>query len=348
MIDLVRHIVSQMPRPEQLQTAEGVRQALTQSGVLLETQLQQAVRDRLAPLADFKNNLLQLWQQLQTRPEIQTALATMTLPAAAAVTMPPPAAAGATPSASAPTPENLRQFLSQASLLLSNYLNSAGGTPRSVDYSNALLMLWRVLNVRLNTQGGSASAMPATEQSLPPLLRGAAPQAQAAVPPSLGMLANLDSMLHELLRQTHGALARLELAQLASLPRDDDGVRSWTFEIPVVVADTKGELVQFVLERRRKHEQEGNDAWSIKLAFHFADLGSLHANVALASERIGVTLWAEQPMTAKLFERHLPELYDRLQSAGLQVMHIRCHCGAPQESRDDSAISDNVLIDERA
>lgn len=164
-------------------------------------------------------------------------------------------------------------------------------------------------------------------QAAPPPSRGGLPQAQAAAPP--GLAGAGVSGASELLQQTEGALARLQLSQLASLPTEQPPQRLWTLELPVL-HEQRTDLFQLRIEEEATGGAPGNAApWSVMLAFHLPSLGPVHARILLNGPQVSATLWAEQAGTAALFNAQLEELRTGLQRAGMQVGRIACTEGTP-------------------
>ena len=161
----------------------------------------------------------------------------------------------------------------------------------------------------------------------PPPLRHALPQAQASVstPVAGATLATATDML----RQTEGALARLQLSQVASLPSEQQPQRLWTLEIPVL-HEQRTDLFQLRIEEEIAGAG-GDDAapWSVMLAFDLPSLGPVHARILVNGPQVSATLWAEHPGTAALFNDQLEELRTGLQRAGVLVGRITCTEGAP-------------------
>ncbi len=184
-----------------------------------------------------------------------------------------------------------------------------------------------------------------TTATPPPPLRGGQPQAQASVNiPVAGAAPTATTA--DMLRQTEGALARLQLSQVASLPNEQQPQRLWTLEMPVL-HEQRTDLFQLRIEEETSGAS-GDDAtpWSVMLAFDLPSLGPVHARILVNGPQVAATLWAEDPGTAALFNDQLEALRAGLQHAGLLVGRITCTEGTP--ASPPPASGNTPLVDTRA
>ncbi len=183
---------------------------------------------------------------------------------------------------------------------------------------------------------------------VPPPLPNSQPFAQPRMPANAASLLNLGlpQQLQELLRQVDGSLARIQLSQLAA-NAEDDGRRSWLLDLPLRHGD-QFDLLQIRIDKERGGKGQGADSlWSITLAVELDGLGEIHIRVTLSGGVVSATFWAENDHTTKLFTRHLDELQQRLQAAGLHVGSLNARCGSPQTA-DERPSLPYILLDEEA
>ena len=127
--------------------------------------------------------------------------------------------------------------------------------------------------------------------------------------------------------EVEGALARLQLHQLAALPRAQAPAQ-WIFTLPV-----GGNAPAYVLELQIRGEDERGAApdapraWSVLLHLDLPRLGAVQARIDLQGEQVAATLWAECEATIAAVRRHLPHLEAELRGAGLRVERLGCHRG---------------------
>jgi hypothetical protein len=193
------------------------------------------------------------------------------------------------------------------------------------------------------------SATASAPLNAPPPLRGAVPVAQPALRPSADLLNGLGKLRTDLLQQSEAALARLQLSQLAALPRDGErGLLEWLFELPVRRGD---DIDLWSLRVYREPDSQPRDrrprppCWSVLLAFDLPGLGPVQARVRLVGERVSTDFWAAHQHTVPLLNGHLHELRRSLSAVGLEVAELKCRAG----SMPTAGSGDNKpLINERA
>lgn len=305
----INHLVSQLPTPPQLNKgdAETMKRLIKESGVFLERSLNQ-----LTPTAtqndslnrDFKANLLKVLQQLQNyqaatkeMPQPQTASSAKQTPQLPAALAPRPATPPLpSPASPPPTTETLAK-------------------PAAPPMTTPLPPL---------------STPP--ESSLPPL-KTAPLQAQAPSQATVSANMPLNQIIEELSQQIDSALSRLRVTQLSNLPVDNSVQQNWTVELPLRRPDSG--VIDLVHMRIEEEEQGGNQdekktkLWRVTLAFDFAELGAMYANIALVERKISTTFHAEQAQTATLIDENLKVLTKTLTDAGLTIDTLACHQGKP-------------------
>lgn len=310
---LAREIFNRLPDSGSIATANGLRQALRDSGLFLETKLAQASTaqpgvpkddPRSAELTrDIKANLLRLVSVLREN-------AANSAPGTSRTGGPPTGATPAATSGTAPTAQLAAALASAAA-------------PRAP----------------LTAPSPDADA---------PLQRG-----QPPLPPvAAARLANAQELAlttRELQRQAEGALARVQLNQLSSLPQERQAGMEWLIELPVR-REQETDIWNLRISRDPDRAQ-GRDAaeqapgWSVMLAFDLPGIGAMQTRVNLRGEQISAQFFSQTAGVLPLVMEHLPVLQARLRQAGLQVDELSCHHGqiptpvAPMRTR---------LLDERA
>lgn len=219
--------------------------------------------------------------------------------------------------------EQLRQALLRSGPFLEARLAEAvaqglPGLTAENDLKAGLLgLLARLLGLRLPTAPTDRPPRPAGADAPPPL-PGGQPAAQARV--TFDTLDDAAETLRQLRQQVEGALARVQLGQLASLPAEDDGRRAWLLELPLRQPDGQVDVLalRFEEEAARGHADE-SPRWQVSLALDLPGLGPVQAHIALRGGSVSARFQAESAATVRLFEHHLSELQQRLRAAGLAV-----------------------------
>ena len=219
-------------------------------------------------------------------------------------------------------PARLQQAVLDSGLFLESRLaTGAGVTERwsvSQDLKARLLRLAAVLEKHASspaqrTQGETAATR--MNPDAPP-----APPAKETEP------------VRELLRQTDGVLARIQVRQLGSAGPQASGVTAWHIEVPVT-NNGQAEVLPLQFEREEGDDEQQAALWSVKLAVELVALGKLYARIVLASGTVSTTIWAERRETAALAKQRLAGLQDALVAAGLPVGVLCCQQGTPQDSQ---------------
>ncbi len=312
--ELVRSIVKQMPDTQTAATPQGLKKAVTESGVFLERQLLRQPNQASRPLfinSDFKANLLRLVQLVQQWPG-GSGQTTANAPRATS--------ASGTPSPPA-TPDQIQRTI-QASV---SGKPSAAAAPPAV--SSATVQA--TSGAAAGTGGTSPSGLPAG--ALAPPLRGTIPVPQPAMQSSLELLNRVAGFRTDLLQQAEAALTRLQLHQLAALPREGErGLLEWLFELPI----RRGEDIdlwsmRLFAEHRQQQQKTRRQApsWSVQMAFDLPGLGPIQAQVQLAGEQVSTRFWAEHQHTLPLLREYMHELRQALNEAGLDVGELECQPG---------------------
>ncbi|AKH19549.1 flagellar hook-length control protein FliK [Sedimenticola thiotaurini] len=151
----------------------------------------------------------------------------------------------------------------------------------------------------------------------------------------------------ELHQKAEGALARVQLHQLASMPDENNPRQFWQFELPIPHPDGHDEfLIQF--GREAKPAGQEGDRWSVTLNFNIEPTGPVSARLSLSGEEISSHFIAEQPEGANRIEQLLPTLREAFIKAGLQVGKLSAGQGVATNKRADQPPSPLPLLDERA
>ena len=188
-----------------------------------------------------------------------------------------------------------------------------------------------------STQSRSAASTAASDAT--PLLRTSAPHPQSRVPASLAQAVfaagDATGPTDHVLRQVEGALARVELGQLASLRSDDAPGQVWLLELPVRSPDGETDVLQLRIEQETSGTaDESAPVWAVSLAFDLAELGPMRARIAVRGEQVSTLFFAEREATVARVRTELADLEDALSERGLKVGSLGCRAGVPAPSVD--------------
>ncbi len=194
-----------------------------------------------------------------------------------------------------------------------------------------------------------AATKPAITNSTAPVLphRGAAVSAQPQTVADLPTIANLGSQIAHLHKQLEGALSRIQLHQLASLPVSAEAAdRAWVFELPIRYNDTTQLMhISIDTDESGPHNDTMQQTWTANLAFDLPELGAVHARISLRGDQLSTIFWAPSEITTAHFQSALPELDQRLCAAGFKAPRVQALHGMPPEKDGPSPVPEQHLID---
>ncbi len=365
--ELVRATLRQMPDVQAVSTQQGLKKAIGDSGIFLESRLLQSAGTAATPPAiqgDFKANLLRLiqlvhnWPGSSTRtgadkqpPSTGTPTSTpVTLkpgtstqapaagipkapgqppampPGSVPAAQPPATPPSSVPAAQQPAPDQV-QRTTRASIP-----GATPGTSRPAATTATASLLPATPPAPLPGGGTSGSSPTVLLSGEPPApLRGALPVPQSALQVSLDLINRMGNFRTDLLLQAEAALARIQLHQLAAVPREAErGLLEWLFELPIRRGDAIDLWSMRLLQDGSEQQHEAKQPvkrWAVQLAFDLPGLGPVQAQVQLCNEQVSTRFWAEQADTLPLLREHMHELREALHTAGLDVGELECRRG---------------------
>ena len=150
-----------------------------------------------------------------------------------------------------------------------------------------------------------------------------------------------------LFNKTEGAIARIVLDQLASLPKNDDQQNLWQIEIPFTDGHHT-DSVKLKINRESKANLATDQAnWSVVLELNPPGLGTLHSRISLVGNVIDTYFWSDQQTVTALVQEHLDLLSTRYTQAGLTVGQLNALEGAPVNAKSSDPSLLPILLDER-
>lgn len=173
----------------------------------------------------------------------------------------------------------------------------------------------------------------------PPPHNGALPAAQPVAPATLTKNGSPETVMHQLLSDSDGAIARQTLLQVASLPQQadvsagrlDPTAPRWNFEIPFAMAQGTTAMAQFEISRDGGDNERdaAQRIWRARFSLNVEPAGPVHALISLSGARTSVRMWAERPATADQLRAGVSRLSQALARAELQPGEIVVRDGTP-------------------
>jgi hypothetical protein len=249
------------------------------------------------------------------------------------------------------TGPDLHAAVAGSGLFLEAMLAAAAPSPGSAgaaDLSGDLKALLSRLAEDLSPQAeiaalemAAAEAQPATDPRRPRAAMGssnrppppsrdglisAQPPSQARVAPSDGRAA----LTLALRQDTQAALARLQLSQIASLPKPGAPTR-WSFELPVAAVEGRA-MAQFEISRDdagRGAAPDSSPTWRAKFSINVEPNGPVHAEITLTGGRTRVTLWGESEAARRELAARQGDLAAELVGENGADAAVRVLAGSP-------------------
>lgn len=177
--------------------------------------------------------------------------------------------------------------------------------------------------------------------ALPDLSARAAERASVASPPA------------ELARMVEGAVERIKLQQLASLPDHpglsitDDRSQSTRLALQIPLAIQGQErpetaMIGLMIEHQPHSDRPADVSvdeddknategfpWKVRIAVDLEETGPVQAEIALRGQRIAVTLWAERKSMAEDARAAIGTLHQALTGAAFEVSNLEVRDGRP-------------------
>lgn len=194
--------------------------------------------------------------------------------------------------------------------------------------STAPLAAWdlktRLLELAASIKTAQAQTTATSVQTPHPSLSAAASKQETSASAAESTVTGKSDLLPELAQQASGALARIVLDQLASLPKPDSRILTWQMEIPF----RDGERLQTLRltiagGKQAKGDPAEPQPWTVDLEMEPPGLGQIRVRLVLQGERISSFWWGETQTTTRLLKRHLDTLAGRFRAVGLEPNHLQ-------------------------
>ncbi len=149
-----------------------------------------------------------------------------------------------------------------------------------------------------------------------------------------------------LLNKTEGALARIVLDQLASLPQNDDQQHIWQIEIPFKDGSYT-DSVKLKINRDAKPNEENHLAnWSVVLELNPSGMGTLHIKISLMDDKVDTYFWSDRQNISAMVQEQIDLLANRYTEAGLVVGNLGVLEGSPSNVKSSGPEFAPTLLDE--
>lgn len=125
-----------------------------------------------------------------------------------------------------------------------------------------------------------------------------------------------------LLAKTEGAIARIVLDQLASLPPTNEPQNTWQIGIPFTDG-AHTDTVNLKIANESKPNQDPHQAnWSVVLELSPPGMGIVHCKISLNDDKVDTYFWSNVQASLEQVEGHLDLLANGYTQAGLTVGNL--------------------------
>jgi len=248
--------------------------------------------------------------------------------------------------------DGLKRALSLSGMFLerkmdvANHSMAQDGSEFDQDFKANLLRLMFSLkqNASSKMPGQPTIAKSISTSSTPPLA-GKPLQGQQRNAATVNSNQSSVQIIDELLQQANGAIARLQVNQVSSLPNDDNLQQVLSFELPIRHED-RIDVVQIrIFQDRTATHREESHRWSASLALAMESLGTVYATITISQQQVWTSIWAERKATVEIVSQHLQDLYSGYIKAGLKIGATQCFHGTPPPAVKNAH---TILVDSNA
>jgi len=142
----------------------------------------------------------------------------------------------------------------------------------------------------------------------------------------------LQILLKDLQNKSEGALARLVLNQLKSLPQEDQNKQVWVIDLPFTEKKHTTSIKIEIEKNHKKSQQTEQKTWSATITLSPPHLNTLHCKISYFDNTIHTNFWSEGTKTTKLIQDNLDYLTSRFEAEGLTPGNINVTQPPPNET----------------
>lgn len=154
--------------------------------------------------------------------------------------------------------------------------------------------------------------------------------------------------LQDSLQKAQGALAKLTLDQLNSLPRDESPKQAWLLELPFF-DEKNANSVKIEIEQDKTGGGENSPKnWLVSITVTPPGLSTIHCTVSCYDGTVNTRFWSDAADTVHRINDHLDYLKQQFEKNGLSTGFMEAHQGQPVGSDSSSKSPLPHLLNEKA
>jgi len=158
----------------------------------------------------------------------------------------------------------------------------------------------------------------------------------------------LKNLLKDLQSKSEGALARLVLNQLKSLPQEDQNKQVWVMDLPFTEKKQTTSVRIEIEKNHKKTQQTEQKNWSATITLSPPHLDTLHCKVSYFDDAVHTNFWSEDAKTTKLIQDNLGYLTTRFEEEGLTPGNMNAAQQTSSKSQAPSNLDKPALFDDNA
>ena len=331
----LRALIKQLPDTQTVSTSEGLKQAILDSGMSLESRLRHAGQGNNFP-SDLKAALSHLDNAIK---RWMSDNGITNAGPASTETQQAPKATFLSRGAPLPPPIQWVSLFIKGEISITTL---ASGLLQTVDGEQ----IGRLISALPPSSLSQAEAD--TPEFLSKLLKHIGQQPNGAdLANQLARQLHIISRLQELQHTVEQGLAHITSNQLISVAASQDNPLLLLFSL-LVGNEQRLDILDLRIAQEPKPGKETEEkTWVVTIHFRFPELGDMHAELRLRGEQLATHIRASEKATADLVNRELPKLQSALVKAGFGISHLGCSQGQPREENRYSLLT-GPLLDERA
>jgi hypothetical protein len=133
---------------------------------------------------------------------------------------------------------------------------------------------------------------------------------------------------NSLLSKTEGAIARIVLDQLVSLPQNNEPQNTWQIGIPFTDGVHTDAVKLKITQEGRSNRDPYQSNWSVVIELNPPGMGIIHCKISLIDNKVDTYFWGDFQSSILQVQENLDLLANRYAEAGLAVGNLNVVDGA--------------------
>lgn len=149
-------------------------------------------------------------------------------------------------------------------------------------------------------------------------------------------------LLKDSLQKAQGALAKLTLDQLNSLPKEESPKQAWSLELPFF-HDKYADSVRMEIEQDKAGGENRQPSWAVNISVTPPGLATIHCRITCYDGSVNSRFWSEAAETVEKINGNLDYLKQQFEKNGLTAGFMEAHLGRPKPADAVKTPVENLL-----